>query len=209
MSNTMNNFLLFTAASALLTTSVFAHAEPHIEQTFNISGQQQLDINVPVGSLELTTHQGSNVKVSIEFKAKNNNGFKSEIDLESITLDHQQNANKLSLNVDNDDIQQKWVVSLPTSMAIDLELGVGDIEVNDFANSADIDVGVGAVRISSELDDYKRIELDSGVGDTRVSNMKNDAQHTRKMVSSETLYRGNGQYSINVEVGVGDIKITR
>ena len=88
-----------------------------------------------------------------------------------------------------------------------LELGVGDIEVDNFANSAAIDVGVGAVRISSALDDYQSITLDSGVGDTKISGMKNDPKHTRKMVSSTTKYRGDGQYSINVEVGVGDIKV--
>ena len=203
----MNILSTFSLAALLLTSSVTAHAEQKIEQTFDVTANQALAINVPVGSLEFSTHQGHHVTVSIELKAKNDSWFSDDVALEDITLKHQQNNDTLSLSIENDEVQQNWQVSLPTSMAIDIELGVGDIELTDFANTANIDVGVGAVRISSALDDYQTITLDSGVGDTKVSGMKNDAKHSRKMVSSTSKYRGDGQYSINVEVGVGDIKV--
>lgn len=203
----MNTASITTLASVLLTCSAFAQAEHKIEHTFNISGQQKLAIDVPVGSLELSTNKGNQVTVSIELKAKNNSMFSDDAKLEEITLQHKQSSNKLSLSIDEDDVQQTWLISVPEAMAIDLELGVGDIEVDNFANSAAIDVGVGAVRISSALADYQSITLDSGVGDTKISGMKNAPKHTRKMVSSTTKYRGDGQYSINVEVGVGDIKV--
>ena len=203
----MNTVSITTFASILLTSSAFAQAEHKIEHTFAINAQQELAIEVPVGSLELKTTQGNQVTVSIELKAKNNGIFSDDVKLEEITLHHEQSSDRLSLSIDEDDIQQTWLISMPETMAIDLELGVGDIEVDNFANSAAIDVGVGAVRISSALDDYQSITLDSGVGDTKISGMKNAPKHTRKMVSSTTKYRGDGQYSINVEVGVGDIKV--
>ena len=203
----MNTLSISSLAVILLTSSLAAHAEQKIEQIFDVTAKQALAINVPVGSLELSTHQGNQVTVSIELKAKNDNWFSDDVALEDITLKHQQSSDKLSLSIDNDDVQQSWLVSIPTTMAIDLKLGVGDIEVNNFANTASIDVGVGAVRISSALADYQTITLDSGVGDTKIAGMKNDAKHSRKMVSSTNKYRGAGQYSIKVEVGVGDIKI--
>ncbi|NMM40388.1 hypothetical protein [Pseudoalteromonas arctica] len=203
----MNTFSISTLAIALLSSSAFAHSEHKLEHTFDVSAQQELMINVPVGSLELVTYKGNQVKVSIELKAKNDSWFNDDVALEDITLSHKQNNDKLSLAIDNDDVQQTWIVSMPTTMAIDLELGVGDIEVNDFANSATIDVGVGAVQISSALDDYQSITLESGVGDTKISGMKNAPKHSRKIVSSESEYKGNGQYKINIEVGVGDIKV--
>jgi hypothetical protein len=45
------------------------------------------------------------------------------------------------------------------------------------------------------------------VGDTRISGFISDAKTTRKMVSSESEYSGNGTYKVKVEVGVGDIKV--
>ena len=147
--------------------------------------------------------------VTVRIEPKNDKGwFGSEVDLSDIELSHSQSAGSLNLKLDNDDIQQSWYVKMPKSMAIDVELGVGDIEINDASNSVDIELGVGAVRIDSALDDYKRIELDTGVGDTKIRGLKNDANTSRKVVSSHSSYRGNGQYAIDVEVGVGDIKVT-
>lgn len=203
----MKKILLFTAFAALISTSAIAKVEHEIKRSFTLDTQQAIDISFPVGSLEVNTHDGNEVKVSIELEEKNNGWFADSDNLDELTLDSEQTANKLTLTLDNDDVQQTWLVSVPRSLAVNLDLGVGDIEINDFANSADIEVGVGAVRIDSQSDDYKYINLDSGVGDTRISGFENDAKTSRKMVSSESEYTGSGTHTIKIEVGVGDIKV--
>ena len=180
-----------------------------LNHNFAVSGASQLDIDFPVGSLEVESYDGSEVVVTVRIEPKNDNSwFSSDVDLSDIELSHSQSASSLSLKLDNDDIQQNWHVKMPKSMAIDVELGVGDIEINDASNSVEIELGVGAVRIDSALDDYRRIELDTGVGDTKIRGLKKEANTSRKVVSSHSSYRGNGLHDIDVEVGVGDIKVT-
>ncbi|WP_281547190.1 DUF4097 family beta strand repeat-containing protein [Pseudoalteromonas sp. PAR1] len=203
--------LLYVAAIGLALTTTYAMAKDsrELNHNFAVSGASQLEIDFPVGSLEVENYDGSEVVVTVRIEPKNDKGwFGSEVDLSDIELSHSQSAGSLNLKLDNDDIQQSWYVKMPKSMAIDVELGVGDIEINDASNSVDIELGVGAVRIDSALDDYKRIELDTGVGDTKIRGLKNDANTSRKVVSSHSSYRGNGKYAIDVEVGVGDIKVT-
>ena len=203
--------LLCVAAIGLALTTTYAMAKDsrELNHNFAVSGASQLDIDFPVGSLEVESYDGSEVVVTVRIEPKNDNSwFSSDVDLSDIELSHSQSASSLSLKLDNDDIQQNWHVKMPKSMAIDVELGVGDIEINDASNSVEIELGVGAVRIDSALDDYKRIELDTGVGDTKIRGLKNDVNTSRKVVSSHSSYRGNGQYDIEVEVGVGDIKVT-
>lgn len=203
--------LLYVAAIGLALTTTYAMAKDsrELNHNFAVSGASQLEIDFPVGILEVENYDGSEVVVTVRIEPKNDKGwFGSEVDLSDIELSHSQSAGSLNLKLDNDDIQQSWYVKMPKSMAIDVELGVGDIEINDASNSVDIELGVGAVRIDSALDDYKRIELDTGVGDTKIRGLKNDANTSRKVVSSHSSYRGNGQYAIDVEVGVGDIKVT-
>ena len=53
----MNTLSISSLAVILLTSSLAAHAEQKIEQTFDVTAKQALAINVPVGSLELSTHQ--------------------------------------------------------------------------------------------------------------------------------------------------------
>ncbi|MCQ8879246.1 hypothetical protein NQT69_14640 [Pseudoalteromonas shioyasakiensis] len=203
----MKKILLFTAFAAFLSAAATAKSEHEIKHSFTIDSQQSLDISFPVGSLEINTHEGNEIKVSIELEEKSNGWFDNSDNLDELTLDSEQTANKLTLTLDNDDVQQTWLVSMPRSLAVNVDLGVGDIEINDFANSADIEVDVGAVRIDSQSDDYKYINLDSGVGDTRISGLKNTAKSSRKMVSSQSEYSGNGTHTVKVEVGVGDIKL--
>jgi len=203
----MKKLLLLTALTAFLSTQTLAKSEHQINHSFAVDTQTTLDISFPVGSLEINTYNGNEVQVTVELVAKNNDWLNNSDDLESLTIDTQQTSNELALSLDNDDVQQTWTVTVPRSLAVNLDLGVGDIEINDFANSADIEVGVGAVRIDSQSDDYKYISLDSGVGDTRISGFVSDAKTTRKMVSSESEYSGSGTHTVKVEVGVGDIKV--
>lgn len=77
-------------------------------------------------------------------------------------------------------------------MVIDVELGVGDIEINDVSNLVDIELGVGVVWIDSVFDDYKCIEFDMGVGDIKICGLKNDVNISCKVVSFYLSYCGNG-----------------
>ncbi|MFY8327914.1 hypothetical protein [Pseudoalteromonas sp. ZZD1] len=203
----MKKVLLLTAFTVFMSATVNAKVEHEIKRNFTVDTQQTLDISFPVGSLEINTHDGNEIKISIELEDKNNGWFDNTDNLDELTLDSKQTASELTLSLDNDDVQQNWLVSVPRSLAVNVDLGVGDIEINDFTNSADIEVGVGAVRIDSQSDDYKYINLDSGVGDTRISGLTGDAKTSRKMVSSESEYSGNGTHTIKIEVGVGDIKV--
>ncbi|EAR28668.1 Secreted protein containing internal repeats [Pseudoalteromonas tunicata D2] len=198
-----------TLIAALCSQQAIADSEKRIAETLTMTKQQSLSINFPVGSLEIEAGDSDQLEIEIDLKPKNSGWFSSSADLSSITLDKKITDNKISLEVDKDDLQQEWTIRLPRTAALDVHLGVGSIEINNFANSADIEVGVGSVRIDTTLDDFKNIQLSSGVGDTRVSGLVNEIKEQRKLVSSETEYRGAGQYNLNIEVGVGDIRIRR
>lgn len=199
---------LLIAALLTISTATIAADKHEINKTFAVNNTQNLEIDFPVGSIVINHHDSNEIIVNIELEAKNNDSwFSSDIDLSTISLDEKQTNNELDLEIDHDDIEQTWRVTLPQSLSLDIELGVGSVEINQFANSANVDVGVGSVEINTLLDDYKRIKLDTGVGDSSIKGLKNSGEQQRSIVSSKSDYRGNGQYSIDVEVGVGDIKV--
>lgn len=198
-----------TLVAALCSQQASADNEKRIAETLTMTNQQSLSINFPVGSLEIEAGDSDQLEIEIELKPKKSGWFSSNVDLSAITLDKKISDHKISLEVDKDDLQQDWTIRLPRTAALDVQLGVGSIEINNFANSADIEVGVGSIRIDTTLDDFKRIQLSSGVGDTRVSGLIKEVKEQRQLVSSETEYRGAGEHNLNIEVGVGDIRIRR
>ncbi|MBE0364353.1 hypothetical protein PULV_a2673 [Pseudoalteromonas ulvae UL12] len=198
---------IIAIASILFASAALADSEKRISENLTMTEQQSLHINFPVGSLEIEVTDSNQLEVEIEIKPKKNGWFSSSQDLSNITLSKKVTDNRVKLEIDEDDLQQEWTLRVPRSAAIDINLGVGSIEVNKLANSADIEVGVGSIRVDTVLNDFKRIDLDSGVGDTRVTGLVNEIKENRKMVSSEIQYRGQGEFTLNLEVGVGDIRV--
>lgn len=206
----MKKTLLAIVTSALLTTSVWAKEERTISQSYSPKSAAELAIEVPVGSIELTTYNGDSVEVSVTITPKNDDSwFSKNVNLDKFEIESKHSTNELSLTIDSDDIQQEWVVKVPQSMALELEMGVGKIDVEALTNSADIEVGVGNVTVETTLDDFRAISLESGVGKTSVKGFDKNIEHSKNMVSSDVKYRGEGQHHINVEVGVGNAKVSK
>ncbi len=207
----MKKTLLATSLIAvLLSATAIAQDEKRIVENIKLSAGKNLDINFPVGNLEVEITDGDQIEIEIELKPSKGNWdkwFSSGKNLSDIELKKTDRNNKLVLEIDEENINQKWHVKVPKTAALDIDLGVGNVEIDDLANSAEIDVGVGSVDIDTAINDFKEIDLESGVGDTRISGLSGNSSEKRKMVSSTSEYFGSGVYQIEVEVGVGDAKV--
>jgi hypothetical protein len=204
----MKKLLLAALTSAVISAPVWAEDTRTIEQSFNIENSTELEIDFPVGSLEMTSYDGDQIQVTIRLEPKNHDGwFTGKVDLSAVKLQSTRQRQELSLAIDDDNLEQTWEVKVPKSMSLDVEVGVGKIEIQALENTADVEVGVGKVRIDTAIDDFKQVNLESGVGKTSLSGFVGKAQSHKKMVSSQTEYFGSGQYNLEVEVGVGNIKV--
>lgn len=201
--------LAMTLIAASISTNLYAADEKRITETLTMNQGQNLEIDFPVGSIEIITVDGNELSIEIEIEGKDEGWFSKNRDVSNIELNKRVRDNRISLEIDEDNLNQEWVIKVPKSAAIDIEVGVGSIEIQKLENSFDADVGVGSIRIDTVLDDFKRIDLSTGVGDTSIKGFSGDLESSRNIVSSETRYSGNGEYSIEAEVGVGDIKVRK
>lgn len=201
--------LAMTLIAASISTNLYAADEKRITETLTMNQGQNLEIDFPVGSIEIITVDGYELSIEIEIEGKDEGWFSKNRDVSNIELNKRVRDNRISLEIDEDNLNQEWVIKVPKSAAIDIEVGVGSIEIQKLENSVDADVGVGSIRIDTVLDDFKRIDLSTGVGDTSIKGFRGDLESSRNIVSSEARYSGNGEYSIEAEVGVGDIKVRK
>ncbi|KZN31972.1 hypothetical protein N480_02205 [Pseudoalteromonas luteoviolacea S2607] len=185
-----------------------AHAaQSHtIKQQFSTTSSQALEITFPIGKLNIETYQGDSVQVNIELVEKEQSWL-GKTDLSTIKLEQRQHGNEIYLTIDEDTVEQIWHVKVPLSLVLEAEVGVGNVSINALENSAEIEVGVGNVKIQSALKDYQRVDLESGVGKTKLKNFSGQSNHEKSMVGSTTQYRGHGKYQLEVDVGVGNIKV--
>lgn len=205
----MNKVAIIATSIALtLSASAYAEDEVTINQSFKIENQQELSIDFSVGAIEVRTYKGDTVEVDIELKQeKSGFSFFGGTSLDDIDLDVKDGEQRLSLRINEDDINQTWVVKVPEGLDLDIDLGVGDVQLMNISDSVRVDVGVGAAQVELSKDDYRRIELESGVGDTSILGFGNSVIQERQIVTSSSLYRGQGEHSIRIDVGVGDAKV--
>lgn len=191
--------VLFTAAS-------LGKDKVTLEESITVEANASIHFEVPVGSLDITTYNGDEIIIKVEVEEADNDWFSSP-DLSEAKIEIDNSGDKVHLEIDMEDVVQKWEVKIPHDANLDIDLGVGGIEIEDFERDAIIDVGVGEIDITLSSDNYREIELGAGVGDVDLDGFKN-IDRDRAMVSENIEWRGKGDHDLNIEVGVGDIEVS-
>ncbi|BAJ03285.1 hypothetical protein [Shewanella violacea] len=207
---TLSSVIVIAAAfSSLAVTSVLADSAKTLSHSYAYDGQKvMLDMDVGSAKFIATDEQNIRVEVLVTPSERNWLSLWSSAEIDDIKLDVIQASDGIALKLnDQDDVKQQWIVYLPRHAAIKLNLGVGQVEVNNMENSIDIDLGVGHAEIRHEIL-YRSVSLESGVGEVSVDLLGRQIEVSRNFVTqayNNEDQTGFGQ--LNVNVGVGQIDV--
>jgi hypothetical protein len=155
---------------------------------------------------------------------------RAEQEVEAAVLSAEIKRDRLQLKItpeadDDRRFEENWSITLPASVALKLSHGVGDIDIRGAEAGVDIESGVGEVRVevgggevSIELGvgtavvrgpaaAYASAEGAGGVGDARIT-ARGEKISGAGFVSHSATWEGDGNFHIEVSVGVGDAVIT-
>ncbi len=206
----LSSLLVISAAfSTLAITSAQADSDRTLSQLYAYSGQQVL-LDIDVGSVEVFATDEQEIRVEVIVSQTETSWFTlwGSADISGIELDVDQSATKVTLKLnEQDDIKQEWKIYLPRQAAVNLNIGVGNVEVSNMENDIDIDLGVGHAQVKHNII-YHSTSLESGVGEVSVENLGERVAVERNFVR-QAYYNeeqtGFGQ--LNVNVGVGQIEV--
>lgn len=173
---------------------------------FDLDGIDEIEINNAVGSIELNVVEGSELRVELELEGDREGFFRRRRDVGNVDLEIEENNDRLSLSIDDDDVTAHWTVFMPDVSLIDIDLGVGEINAEIGASSLQINVGVGDAEVEAPLEEIGDIHVSAGVGDARIRGVDNVDQ-SRQVVSEQSDARGEGIHDVDVEVGVGSAMV--
>lgn len=202
----MKTSLFAVLIAGSLTFGAQAKNAVYLEETFNAQEITSLQLSIPVGELELNTHKGDELIVEVKVTESDNSWF-SSVSLDNATLESDQRGDELNLEVDIEDTKQTWTVTVPESLHLSINMGVGEVDIRGIAASLDLDLGVGDASIELADTNYHKIQLETGVGDAELAGFSN-VRETRAMVSKDVAWKGNGEEELYVEVGVGDVEVS-
>lgn len=197
----MKKVLALTLIASLSCISTIAYAK-QLNAEFPAAELTRLEIQNGVGEVKIEQSDVANISIEVDVKAAKK-WFFSSAKVDEATLQSDISKGRLTLSVPMDDTEQKWLVKIPKGMALDLQLGVGEIDVRGDVSDIDADIGVGSFKADVELARYGAVAMSAGVGEVNLKT-KAAVEESRHLVGGELQYQGNGQAKLSVDVGVGD-----
>ena len=177
-----------------------------IDKTESISGVEEIRIESGASEINLYAYDGSEVKV------------KGELGDYSKSLEINKRGNTLYIKEDLKDINidggaGKLTLSNICFNRLDLDSGVGQVNIETGDRSGDIDIngGVGEVNVAIKKVGGDLI-YDGGVGSSNIKIPKNSPISIKSesglgSIENEAVISGNGDYIFDISVGVGSIRI--
>lgn len=209
----MKNSTWFGLSAALLTgtfllgSPAMADSIKHISHSVDASTLESVEFEISVAEVEIEVYDGDEIQLEIELESQRRWFSLRRRNIDDIELEIRRSGNNVFLGIDEQNIEQHWRVLLPAKLAVEMDLGVGDIRIEEFSNSLEMEVGVGAVRVEVNDTEYREIHLSVGVGDASIRGFESRSDNERSFISAESFYHGNGELSIDIELGVGDVEV--
>lgn len=191
-----------------------------------------VELEVGVGDVDITVGGGSMIIASVELRPRRGGFFSSlkaaEKQVQTARFEPRVSGDTLALKITGNEgdrrFDEEWTLTLPSHLALSVELGVGNVEVSNTAGDLDLEVGVGNVTISvtgGPLDievgvgditvrgpaaAFRSVEAAAGVGDVRIIAEGNKIIG-EGFIAHSAEWQGRGDTNLEAETGVGDIRI--
>lgn len=222
---------LLAVAACIASTAVAA--ERTLSHTQSANGIDIVSFSAGTGDFELLAGDTETIDVEVTLTPRRGGLFSSlkdserQVDLAVLRADVVGDRLMLEVETDSGDrrFEENWHVKLPSRSGVEIEAGVGDVTMRGVAGGMKLDLGVGDVELEAPDGDifvdlgvgdavvkaiagsYGPVEASGGVGDARITTA-GDRIVGEGFVGHSASWVGSGSHRIQIEVGVGDARVT-
>ena len=167
-----------------------------LNSSHTLASGEDLSVDVSVGSVTIEAVDSSQVEVEVRAECKR--GRNCESLLADVEIVPRQSSGQLRVKVErpnqrgNDDLDLEVFVRVPRGTPVELDLGVGSVEIYGIEEDLRVEVGVGEVDLELDERQMSDIKLDVGVGSARLLGGSSGRERTKKGFLGSTVRWGNG-----------------
>lgn len=183
-----------------------------IEQDLPSDGVRSISLHGPVGEVEVHASRGSSIRVSAKLECDDDSSRCREA-AEDIELEVRQRGDLLHLEIDdwpklsNRGLSVEVQLEMPGDRSLEIDWGVGEVDVEGIEADLEIDLGVGEVDVRAPESAIRSVNIDTGVGEAelRVGGRSIDADG---FIGQSLRWSGGpGESHIEIDNGVGEIVV--
>lgn len=201
-------FSLVLALSVVPGTLNEASAATEVTRHHSIdtSGVTKIEVKNGVGTVSIAPTTGETLSAEVFIEGNRSGVFRRKTDVSEFDIEVERSGNTLKLSFGENNTQANWHIQMPVIDALYVNLGVGQVDIEVLDTAVDVNNGVGEVNISAKVDYTGKISVNTGVGNAKITGAFN-VETKRAIVSERSEATGEGNRTINVEVGVGDAQV--
>jgi hypothetical protein len=192
------------ARAVMLTTDTHA---------FQVSAKHRIRLEFPVGELKVVPTDGSTVRFDIKVRCRGGSTEYCEEMADRLILDSDDTGGTLSLKLhkfthwNNHGMTVIGQLEVPRALALDIEMGVGELDITGLEGDIDVDLGVGDADIRASRVQASHVSVETGIGDAEIRG-GGSGTRSRGFIGSHALWTdGDGHASVHLHVGVGDATV--
>jgi len=192
------------AHAVLLTT------DPH---TYAVTSKHRIRLEFPIGQLKVVPTDDSRVRFDIHVRCDGHDEDRCEELANRLTLDSDDSGGTLHLKLNkfsswhNHGIKVIGELSVPRALAVDIEMGVGELDIRGIEGDIDVELGVGEVDIRASKTQANHVSVDSGIGDAEIRG-GGTGTRVRSFIGSHAEWNdSDGRSSVHLHVGVGEATV--
>jgi len=206
--------LLLLTAAAVTLPAYAAKADRVIEGSWPTGELKALRFDLSVAELEVTAGGAEAIEIEIIAECRDDSKECMRA-LEGLELSERTRGTTLMIDLED---YPKWgkgrleieaFVKIPANLDFELDMGVGEVDIEGLRGNLDLELGVGELTIDAKSKDLHSINLDVGVGEAEIYGGDRHVEGRRSFLVGSEVYwaEGKGDKSIKVDVGVGEATV--
>ena len=212
----MRRYVLLLIATALVAAAAQAGSKTReISRSFTLEADQILRLDLSVGEIRIEGAEIDKVEADLRIECRWGNDEDCERLLEKVDLESRETSRRLILEVVSDSSWRKTKLEIegdfrvPRGVALEVDMGVGDLTIEGVTADLSADLGVGEVSIRLPAAVVRSVGLDAGVGEAKLLGAGTFVEGRRSMlVGSEVFWdEGEGEARVRADVGVGEATV--
>ena len=207
--------VLLLAVAALAGAAHAGEKTREITRTIALEGDRILRIDLSVG--EFRIEGGDTQEVRIDLRVECRWGDDDDCDrlLDKVDLETRTSERRQYIELVSDSSWRKTKLEIegdfrvPRTVALEVDMGVGELEIEGVTADVSADLGVGELSIRIPAAAVRSVGLDAGVGEAKLLGAGTHVEGRRSMlVGSEVFWdEGEGEARVRAEVGVGEATV--
>lgn len=177
------------------------------------TGSRTIRLDLPPSGV--TIEAAKDGRTSVELEVRCDRGRRGcEERAENIALDAELGERSFHLRVED-----RWTlktrglslrgrIAVPRGTAVEVDMGVGALKINDLDGDLDVDLGVGELKVRTNERAVRSVRVGVGVGEGALAVAGRNVEGSGWLGNSVRWSDGPGKARINVSVGVGEVKVT-